>query len=662
MRLRDRRSPLLARARAAAPVLVAIALLATCSSSCSFDAAYRDVALALTPECSVGAVACRGDDLARCDDVAGTPSWTPLDRCADRGLVCGSPALGCTPCHPRETQCRDGSVVECTAEGASFVATEACDVTQGMACRGGSCQALCSVADREKSNVGCEYWAVDLDNAVPSPTLNAAAQPFAVVLSNAEPDVPAGVTIEVDDAAPGEPAKLRTVASATLPPGSLEVFYLGSREVDGSAPGTFDSGAGTALTRNAFRVKSTFPIVAYQFNPLENVGVFSNDASQLLPTRALSGPYVIASWPQTIAQTDDPDTNFGSNLRTFLTIVGTESETKVRVKTTARVIPGGPLPQGVAAGQTFERTLQPFEVLNLETGDFLADFTGSLVDADKPVVVFAGSEASDAPLFSNLGARLCCADHLEEQAVPTRAAGKTFVLSHMPSRIGALVRAGASLEPAPEPEVYRVVAARIGGAHVTTSLPSPDDAFDLDDQGASRTLTSTHDFTMTASASVIVADVVVGQEAAGVPRGLPGGDPSLTYAPPIEQWRSDYVLLLPDKYVFDFLVLSVPDGAHAFLDGLPLGPDACAIEPGDGLTAIDRHAPSPPYWSYRCPMSFPLVSIAADGTANVSPGRQNDGVHHLQSDKPIGVVAYGFDSFVSYAYAGGTQLTEINPR
>jgi hypothetical protein len=34
----------------------------------------------------------------------------------------------------------------------------------------------------------------------------------------------------------------------------------------------------------------------------------------------------------------------------------------------------------------------------------------------------------------------------------------------------------------------------------------------------------------------------------------------------------------------------------------------------------------------------------------------------VQSDLPVGVIVYGFDSFVSYAYPGGTQLREINAR
>ena len=80
------------------------------------------------------------------------------------------------------------------------------------------------------------------------------------------------------------------------------------------------------------------PIVAYQFNPLENANVFSNDASLLLPTPALvaSGlSYVVAGWPQTIARTDDPATNFDRDLRAFLTVVGTQNGTRVNGHETA---------------------------------------------------------------------------------------------------------------------------------------------------------------------------------------------------------------------------------------------------------------------------------------------------------------------------------------
>src|SRR5205085_6865325 len=109
---------------------------------------------------------------------------------------------------------------------------------------------------------------------------------------------------------------------------------------------------------------------------------FSNEPSLLKPVEALEGRYVAIGWPQTIARDSDPNKNFSLDLRQFLTIVGTRKDTTVTVKTTAAVVGGGPIPE-TPAGGTISYTLQPFEVLNLETGSFHADFTGSLIDANQ---------------------------------------------------------------------------------------------------------------------------------------------------------------------------------------------------------------------------------------------------------------------------------------
>ncbi len=183
----------------------------------------------------------------------------------------------------------------------------------------------------------------------------------------------------------------------------------------------------------------------------------------------------------------------------------------------------------------------------------------------------------------------------------------------------------------------------------------------LEGEGADRTIAAHQDFVLTATQPVIVADVQASQEAAGVVRGLPGGDPSLSFPAPIEQWRSDYVLLTPDKYAFDFLVITAPFAAHVFLDGLPIDGTICESGPADGLDAKTRKAPNPPFVVYRCQLSFPAILQNVPPPNNVTPGRQNDGVHRVQADYPVGVLVYGFDAFVSYAYAGGTELKDLNP-
>jgi hypothetical protein len=233
-------------------------------------------------------------------------------------------------------------------------------------------------------------------------------------------------------------------------------------------------------------------------------------------------------------------------------------------------------------------------------------------------------------------------------------------VGRVPNRSKAIAAAGGAIAPVPQPELYRVVATASGPTRVTTTLPPPWSAFVLDGEGKDVTLAASQDFILSADNPVLVADVQVSQEAAGVARGLPGGDPSLTFLPPVEQWRSDYILLTPDKYAFDFLVITAPFGANVYLDGLPIDGRVCESAPGDGLDAEARKGKDPPFTVYRCQLSFPAIDASGTVPNTLLPGRQNDGVHRVQSDYPVGVLVYGFDAFVSYAYAGGTELSDIN--
>ena len=277
--------------------------------ACRFDPAYRDFpdlnAIALP--CAEGAVACRGAVLSRCENGA----FTKVEDCAVKGQACAETLQTCTPCAPDALTCDGANVLRCSPDGQSHSVATTCDATKGFACRAGACADLCGEAAVHRSNVGCEYWPVDLDNADLPPQGglpgNAAIQQYAVIVTNPQPDVVATVIVEEDTSALGGPNAPKVVATATLGPGHLEVFKLGPREVDGSPPDVPNGGTGTALTRNAYRLRSTVPIIAYQFNPLENVNVRSNDATILLPTSALAGAnarYVVASWAQTIARTD----------------------------------------------------------------------------------------------------------------------------------------------------------------------------------------------------------------------------------------------------------------------------------------------------------------------------------------------------------------------
>jgi len=625
------------------------------------------------PECAVGDQRCALGYIQSCaPGPSGVLVWTDGEDCSAEGKVCAPTLFQCTLCVPDALRCIGQEAQQCRPDGSDSDTLETCDPTTGEACREGQCVNLCLQAGLEQSNIGCEYWGADLDNAMISVTENAAAQQYAIVVSNGQPDVPAHVQVFQDDSEPGEVNAPYLIADAIIAPYNLQVFQLGPREVDGSPPGQYNTGTNTALTRHAFKVTTDFPVSAYQFNPLDNVDVFSNDASLLKPREAfdISTPglqlqYVVTGWPQTIAITDDPATNFDPddpiNLRAFVAIIGTHDNTTVRVHTTAAVVPGGPVP-ATPIGGVIEATIGQYDVLNLETGDFNADFTGSLIEADQSVIVFSGSEASDAPHYPVLADRRCCADHLEQQLDLLRTAGKVFAIAHNPSRTRAVQAAGANLQINPEPDFIRFVSASSTGATIKTTLAAPDDTIKLGYLGDFREVTVYGDFTATSSDPVHVAQVMPSQDASGVPRGLPGGDPSLVIYPPTEQYRTNYVFLTPDKYVFNFVAIVAPPGATVYLDSTLPSALGCETAPGDGLTAAQRGSPTPPWVVYRCQLSFPVIDPNAVAPNNVSPGIQNSGVHRVDADQPVGVIVSGFDSYVSYAYPAGTDLRIIAPQ
>jgi hypothetical protein len=83
-------------------------------------------------------------------------------------------------------------------------------------CAAGVCQNACGQAGK-LSNEGCDYWAVDMDNAGP-----AADSPYAVIVSNLNASEVA-ITVTSRSSAFSDPS---VVAQGTVPPGGVEVFQL----------------------------------------------------------------------------------------------------------------------------------------------------------------------------------------------------------------------------------------------------------------------------------------------------------------------------------------------------------------------------------------------------------------------------------------------------
>jgi hypothetical protein len=627
-------------------------LVAACGSKAPFGDA-----------CQPGTLRCDRNAYQQCSDDGNR--WQTLEECAPLGRVCVPNAGGCLACNPDSRSCGgDGfDITLCRRDGSGSDLVARCEPEQGLVCSVGSCRAACAVAEDTRSYEGCDYWAVDLDNAVVSELGAAAAQQFSVVVTNPL-EVPAQVTVEVNDAPPGAPPQIREVARVHLARvrggGDLAVINLDPREVDGSTDPRLNDGPGSFLSSNAYRLRSTAPIIAYQFNPLENVNVFSNDASLLLPTRSLDREYAVLSWPQTLAVTSESATNGNIHLRAFLTVVGMEPQTTVSITLSTATIPGPGIPAG-QPGDTLRFALGPHDVINLETGGFNADFSGSRVVADKPVAVFTGGEASDVPSFTTFAERDCCADHLEEQLFPTSAFGTEFVAVKTPSRTRYVRAAGMNVALVEdEPEYWRLLATR-DDTDVTTSLLPPNNRFNLRANQVV-TIEATRDFVVQTSRPVSFAQFPASAQTTGIPTTVegtraPNGDPSSIMVPPIGQWRNKYVFLTPNKYTFDFLLIAMPATSGLRFDGEELMTilPRCEYRPAGGVR-IGGAPQVTEFVAIRCPLSDPVVEDL------LNPIYQNDGRHVLESvdGQRFGLVVYGWDSYVSYGYPAGTDVRAIN--
>lgn len=612
--------------------------------------------------CTPGEQRCDANALEVCADDG--EAWVPLDDCAARDQVCVL-GEGCLDCFPDLRTCDGFDVQRCRPDGSGFDTVATCDQQAGDVCFGGACTNACELSAESRSYEGCEYWAVDLDNAVVADQGTAAAQQFSVVLSNAS-QLTAEVTVEIyctalDAANPAlqctEGEIVPVEGPFMLAPGQLKIVDLDPRELDGSSSPELNDGPGTFRSHHAFHITSTAPLIAYQFNPLENVNVFSNDASLLLPQQSLASRYLVMAWPQTLATTEDAMTNGGIDLRAFLTIVGMHDDTFVRVHLSTDILGGADI-EPASEGDILQFELDRFEVVNLETDGFNADFTGTQVesDADKPVAVFAGSEASDVPRFETFLDRQCCADHMEQQLFPEVALGTQFVAVKTPLRTEFVEAAGWDVAVVPdEPEWWRILATA-EDTSISTNLPPPNDSFFLQ-RGDDVIFSSERDFVVNSSDPIVFGQFPGGQQTTGIPSTIggglrpPGGDPSFILIPPVQQWRESYLFLVPNKYAFDFLLIAAPIDADILYDGLSLDTVLdCEYEPIGTLTDGDEETE---YMGIRCPLSMPTI----DG-----PGLQDDGVHTLETTNgaPIGLVVYGWDSFVSYGYPGGSNVALIN--
>jgi hypothetical protein len=404
----------------------------------------------------------------------------------------------------------------------------------------------CAEAEQVQSAGGCLFWGVDLPNSREGAQGgDAESQQYAIVVANNSADVSATVRVFVGD----EPQSIDEIVVA---PEGTHAFELPAASIDPEQ----SSSDGVA-----YRVESDVPITAYQFNPLENILVYSNDATVLWPDHALTTDYT--------AVTDDAT----SLAPTFVSVVATVDGTHVEAfPTTELAIVGAP-EAVIDRGEVFTiiSLLADAEPTNA------GNLSGTRIVADQPVAAFSGNvTAPIIPAGAGWvgGSRICCADHMEHQLIPLQAWGRSYAVA------------------TPAPAYYAVDPARyrISGAFDDTALVydpvAPAGAPTSIDGGETLVFETDLSFTVTsgdpAKPFAVTQFLPSGDTTESLFDDERRGDPAMIMLPAREQFQDKYVFAVPDAYAINRLTIVAEEGATIELDGAAIGAELEPLGTLDG--------------------------------------------------------------------------------
>jgi hypothetical protein len=523
----------------------------------------------------------------------------------------------------------------------------------------------CAEAAQSKSYVGCDYYPTVVANNVWS------IFDYAVVVANAGTSV-ADVTVT---------GPLGTKVDETVQPDSLVKIYLPwipeLKGADSDTCGDAVPLAGSVVAKAAaYHLVSSVPITVYQFNALEYgpmggppgkdwkacpgllgcsngfVGCwsFTNDSSLLLPSTAMTGTYRVTTF--TGESGVDATGQVNPLMNTFVAITATQPTTHVTVhlSPTASVLAGDGVPATAASpdGGTIELTLDTSDVAELASGlGDAVDLSGSLITADQPIQVIAGSPCEFVP------EEIPACDHLEQSVFPAETLGKQYFVT-VPSGprgnpIGHVVRFygnvdGTTLTYSPSPmgcpnaptgvtdpleleQLAQSLQQCLLGYSPPVALQCPPT---LDaGQVAECNGVVTSDFEIEGTSELAVGSFMLG---GSVVDRDGEGDPSESLMASVEQYRTKYVFLAPDDYDFSFADVVAPSGADLYLDGMRLN--------------IGRLMP--------IAGGFGALRVPLDG---INPN--GHGAHVLTASAPVGLQVLGYGSYTSYQYPGGLNLKPI---
>ncbi len=507
---------------------------------------------------------------------------------------------------------------------------QVCDENQG--CDGTGCSEACLAAQAHMSTVGCEYYAID-----PDVIADGIGACFAAFVANTWTSP---VTVGVDrggttfdpalfarvPSGAGQSITYAPLTNGQLQPGQVAILFLAR---SGATLTSCPSGITPAVTvedaaihgtglGHAFHITATAPVAAYAIFPYGGGPSAVTAATLLLPPSTFEDNFV-ATAPF------DPDV-LVPYANATLSFVATQDDTAITIDPTNAIIPGLDV-KGTMTHVPITYTLSAGQELQITQHD---DLTGSMIQATKPIAVFAGATCMNIGTSDNA----CDVGHQQLPAI--RALGSEYVGVRyrnrnnieeiVPWRFVGVVD-GTTLTF--EPHIDGAPTALARGQLATLWSPGP---FVVTSQDAS------HPFYMSAHMTSADSPFSGGD--------LGRGDPEFVNVIPPKEYLANYTFFTDPTYPETNLVVIRESSDDVTLD--------CAGKLGSWQSIGSS--------KYQ----FTRIDLVRH---NFDPqGSCDNGLHTMSSTSPFGVTVWAWGSeetgswskYVSYAYPAGASIVPIN--
>jgi IgGFc binding protein len=519
-----------------------------------------------------------------------------------------------------------------------------------MGCTGTSCGGACDSAKSNKTNAGCDYYAVD-----PDITFDGAGACFAAFVVNTW-NAPVSVAVEFGgqtlDATKfayiptgvGSSITYAPLPNGQIPAGAIAILFLNRMPGFPMFGLNFDcpKGVTPAITTmdaahhgtgvgSAFHLISSAPVVAYDIYPYGGGQSALTSATLLLPTTAWDTNYIAVD-------------AFGSGFnQPFIQIVSQQNGTSVTINPSADIAAGQGVPAG-AKGSPTKYNLDKGQVLQLTQPASLA---GSVIQSSFPVGVWGGQ--------TSLGIEACCDDSAHQQIPPVRALGTEYVAVRYRNRydgkeesppwrlVGAANGTVLTWEPAAPPGAPFAIDL---GQVVQFDAPGPFVVHSQDEQ---------HPFYM--SAHMTGAGLYDPQQMDPNAKGDGRGDAEFVNVIPPGEFLPSYIFFTDPTYSETNLVVVRVKGPNGFAD--------VSLDCAGTLSGWQPVGSAGKYEYTR----VDLVRHNFEAQGNCNNGR-----HEMTSKGTFGLTVWGWGSaetgdmlkgfntqYVSYAYPAGASIAPINP-